>query len=219
MVAYLYVLWAVEDELVKIGISKRLLKRLADHSGNSSNPLNLQPYKIYQFSTTEDAHKVEKLALQRLTKQGFSYRDKKELFKCNPTDAVKVIEQLCYELKISMLRDFPINLEEILERLADFPCLPEFALELFTPDQRRLYWKGARDAFRCISYFDEETGAELWTAPVDYYRNHGLLDSSEQDTAAARDIAWAALEKIKIDRRFAYIDWQQIDDDDDDPKT
>ena len=233
MASYLYVLWALEDELVKIGTSRKLNKRLSAHTGNSSNPLNFERWKLYQFATISDARKIEILVLERLAKRGLSYRGKRELFKCSPTVAAAVIGELCSEAEIPVLRNFPFDLNEMLEALADFPSLPQDALQLLTSDQRKLYWKGARDALRCLSYFEgimisfpdfsqignavkvnEQTNSELWIAIVDHYRNLGLLGRGEHKAAVAKEIARAALEKIKIDRRFAYIDWQKLDHDD-----
>jgi hypothetical protein len=154
MAAYLYVLWAVEDELVKIGISRRLHKRLSAHSGNSSNPLNFRRWRLYQFTELSDAQKIERLAAKRLAKGGFLYRGKRELFKCKPTIATDIIDEACGEAKISALKDFPFDLTEMLQTFADFPCLPDYALELLIPEQRKMYWKGAHDALRCLTYFD-----------------------------------------------------------------
>ncbi len=118
MASYLYVLWALEDELVKIGTSRKLNKRLSAHTGNSSNPLNFERWKLYQFATISDARKIEILVLERLAKRGLSYRGKRELFKCSPTVAAAVIGELCSEAEIPVLRNFPFDLNEMLEALA-----------------------------------------------------------------------------------------------------
>ncbi len=233
MTAYVYVLWAVEDDLVKVGISRQLKKRLATHAGNSSNPVSFERWSLYQFGALADAQKIESLAIKHLTKQGFSYRGKKELFRCPPTAATSVIEKACHELNISPLKNFPFGLDELLETFGGFPCLPDCALESLDSEQRRLYWRGVKDALTCFSYLDgvkisqrdflvlrssmggrEEINSELWTTIIDHYRNDGPIDSNKDEKVAAQKVAWAALDKIKVARRLAYSDWQEIDYDD-----
>ena len=235
MTAYLYVMWAVEDELVKLGISRNLRKRLSTHSGNSSNPLKFDNWKLYQFDEDSDARKIENLAKIRLMDRGLAYRGKRELFKCSPTVATDTVDELCDEYRPSVLRHFPFDVDEALESLSDFPCLPEYALASLSSEQRMLYWKGVRDALRCLSYFEgipisradflqmyswvkgnEKTNSELWMVIVDYYRNHSSLSATKQQSDKVRKVAWSALERIKTDRRFAYVDWQKLDDDFDD---
>ncbi len=233
MTAYLYVLWAVTDDLVKIGISTRLQKRIAAHSGNSSNPLEFQRWQIYQFFELEEARKVEKLVLKRLAKQGFLHRGKKELFKCSPTDADKVIHEVALEERISILREFPCDLDEMLQAFADFPSLPEYGIETLTSDQRKVYFKGLRDALYCLSYLDgiaisrvdflqimgkvaaiekEQINSEFWQLMIDHYRNLGSRRLSKQELDSINAIAMQALEKINWQRRNAYIDWQKLED-------
>ncbi len=233
MTAYVYVLSAVEDGIIKVGKSKQLKQRLSVHSGNSSNPLRFELRQLYQFSTFSEAHKVEQLALKRLAKQGLSYRGKRELFKCTLAVAMRAIELSCAEAGTSPLKNFPLSLNEVLDTFDNFPCLPEYALELFNSDQRRTYWKGVEDAILCLSYMEgvkvsrrdflelwnnvrerKKINSELWTTIIDHYRNEGMLGADKSEKEAAEKVAWAALEKIKADRRFAYIDWQEIDDDD-----
>ena len=231
MAAYLYVLRAVEDELTKIGISRSLNKRLSAHTGNSSNPLVFQPWRLFQFATISDAHKIEQLARKRLTDSGFAYRSKKELFTCSPTEVTKVVEELCAQLRTGVLKNFPFDLEEALDTFGNFPCLPDHALDMMTPLQRKLYWKGIRDALFCLGYFegivitradflhfldrkddDAENTSEIWASIVDHYRNRGLLEGNDIASAAAKKTAWTSFEKIKAHRRFAFSDWQELDD-------
>jgi hypothetical protein len=62
-----------------------------------------------------------------------------------------------------------------------------------------------------------ELDAELWPAIIDHYRNYRTFDNDESELKARREIARKALEKFNIERRFAYIDWQKVDDDDETP--
>jgi hypothetical protein len=232
MSAYLYVLWAVEDELVKVGISRKPLKRISTHSGNSSNPLRFEQWKVYQFESPSEAKKIESLTVERLQKRGFAYR-KRELFKCAPTEATSVIDRLCNEVGTSALKNFPVNMDEILRSFVDFPSLPNYGLEALTPEQRELYWRGVEDALGCIAYFDgmrvsrsdfwqirrmvkslSGTNSELWTTIENHYGNCRSRNSDEDQSIINEKIATVALESIKGQRRRAYNDWQQLDDED-----
>jgi len=238
MTAYLYILWAVEDELVKVGISRSLHKRISAHSGNSSNPLKFEEWDLFRFRTFADAKKIEKLVLQQLAARGLLYRKKKELFKCDPTVATNIVKQICTENGIFVLKNFPFDLDQALTAFNGFPCFPEEALEMCSPIQRKLYWKGIRDALQCISYLEgivisrpdiirmacrvggnEELNSEIWTTIIDFYRNQLFIDRDSNQVTSKRKIASIALERIKSDRRIAYSDWQCLDDSDDDELT
>jgi T5orf172 domain len=194
MPAYLYVLWAVEDELVKIGVSRSLKKRVSAHSGNSSNPLEFKFWKLYQFQTIIEAKQIENIVGKRLSKLGFCYRNKKELFKCCPTEATHAIDGVCKETGIAALRNFPFDQSEVLNKFADFPCLPEYALDFLNSDLQAVYWHGVKDILNCLSFFDgikircsdlsqvrttveqrleRKITSELSTIIVDHYRNLG----------------------------------------------
>ncbi len=224
MPAYLYVLWAVEDELVKVGISVRPDKRISAHTANSSNPLRFVTWKLYQFEQAADARKIESLTVKCLQKRGFRH-PKRELFNCEPTTVTTVIDELCHEAGICPLKNFPPTLNDILLSFGSFPSLPSYGLEVLTSEQRSLYWRGAEDALGCIGCLDGLTisrsdfwqiqgmvrelrgaNSELWTTIVDHYRN-GQSDAN-------RETANAALDEIKEERRFAFNDWQNVRDDD-----
>jgi predicted GIY-YIG superfamily endonuclease len=234
MTAYVYLLRADEDGLIKIGFSARLSSRLAAHSGNSSNPVRFELRKLYQFQTAQDARQIEQRTIRHLGNQGFSYRGKKELFKCDLGRAIDAIDLSCTETRICPLRNFPIGQSEMLQAFCDFPSLPEYALESFSADQRELYWKGAQDALICLSYLDgvkirrqdflklwddirqraqQAINSELWVPIINHYRVPEFLYPDEQEKIAARNAAVEARDKIRTDTRLAYVDWQELDED------
>jgi hypothetical protein len=237
MPAYLYVLWAVEDELVKIGVSRSHKKRVSAHSGNSSNPLEFQFWKLYQFETIIEAKQIENIVGKRLSKLGFCYRNKKELFKCCPTEATHAIDGVCKEAGISALRNFPFDQSEVLNKFADFPCLPGYALDFLNSDIQAMYWQGVKDTLYCLSFFDgikirysdllemrttveqrleRRIISELSTIIIDHYRNLSSAGAYPDDLTEIKKIAWLALDKIKDRRRIAYREWQAFEGDEED---
>ncbi len=231
MAAYLYVLWAIEDELVKLGKTIRFNKRPSEHNGNSSNPLKFTEWKLYRFDSQSDASKIEALTKKTLAARGLSYRDKQELFECSPVLVTETIDKHLQDANIFCLRNFPFDLTSAFETFANFPTLPEYALEIFTPEQRKLYWKGISDALNCFRYFEginvrrsdllalmghlnttDEPDREFWPAIVDYYRNNRSDSFDKQEVLALREIAEKAREDITNDRRNAFADWQEIED-------
>ncbi len=224
---YVYVLWAVRDDFVKVGITRSLSRRANDHNGNSSNPLEFQRWKFYQFATRSDAGKIEAIVKRRLQDQGLSYRDKRELFQCAPTLVSRAIDQALIDLNVQCLKNFPADVDQALDTFCDFPSLPSYGLQILTDDQERLYWKGVSDAFACLSYFHGLTmnqndllklyasaarkpATEVSTILIDYFRNHS---ASANNKEAIQTIA-AACGKLRQTERYAFRDWQRLEDED-----
>lgn len=148
MRGFLYVLWAVEDGFVKVGITKNIPRRFAAHSGNSSNPLEFRPRQTFAFDSMEDAREVEGLVKDRLTKKGFAYRGKVELFRCSPTDVSDLVLAVAREKRMPFLKNFPYDEETRLDVLGRMLGVPYFIEDCLSKNELSFYRKGLADAFR-----------------------------------------------------------------------
>jgi predicted GIY-YIG superfamily endonuclease len=225
--AYLYVLWAIEDELVKIGISKQPKKRFSTHSGNSSNPLSFMQYKLYKLKCIEDARKLENATRDALTRLGFSYRNKNELFKCSPANAVSSIDNCAVALGIPALKNFPRDFDELDKMGLNFLDLPYYLFDVPTATERRAYFSGAEAALHILGSIDglslSAQEIRMIVSPANSYSRNDiemwriLLDSVAiivgHDPERSR-LVRNAYEKIEREHREAFDAWQETADDD-----
>ena len=224
--AYLYVLWAIEDELVKIGISKQPKKRFSTHSGNSSNPLSFMQRKLYKLECIEDARKLENATHDALTRLGFSYRNKNELFKCSPADAISNIDSCALALGISALKNFPRDFDELDKMGLNFLDLPYYLFDVPSATERRAYFSGAGAVLHVLGSIDGlslsakeirmivtpntnflKNSTEMWRLILDSVAI--IVDDDPERLGLVRQ----AYKKIERGHREAFDEWQEIEDD------
>ncbi len=146
---FLYILWAVEDELVKVGISSNWKLRLKT-LGGAGNPLDFMVYKLFAFDEKKDAQFIETHLKRVLDKEG-KFKSKKELFHVAPSFACDAVGKLCDRHKIAVIKNYPDSVEQFFQ--IGFSYIPEKFSEFLSEEEKLCYINGVRDTLYALIRF------------------------------------------------------------------
>jgi hypothetical protein len=205
--------------MTKVGISKRPIKRQADHAGNSANPLQFEVWKFAKLESVEHARKIESLVCADLRRQGLLVEGKRELFKCGFSTPWRMARRFAAEHSIKCIFDIPSSINDINR---DFVGIPECIRDVLPDAEVSAFNRGFKTALETLSFLkgvslspDNFRAAAFERVPSDADPVELLLNCLFYELSDKNE----SLESLRQARReiekwnqATFSDWQEIDD-------